>query len=119
MEYLGSKEVIHGDLFLKNVLIDSNGVAKVTDFGLAHQFGFNGKRYLRAHGVSQSLDQIKSYLSLKFCRAHFHSLNFSRLRFGVRQGNFRQPSTSGLLGFCYGKCFLSVRRLIAGGARWS
>ena len=51
MEYLGTKDVVHGDLFIKNVLIASNGVAKITDFGLARQFGFDGKRYIRAHDV--------------------------------------------------------------------
>lgn len=36
MEYLESMKVVHRDLAARNVLISEEGVAKVCDFGLAH-----------------------------------------------------------------------------------
>jgi serine/threonine protein kinase len=37
MEFLGSKSksIIHGDLALRNVLLTSDGIAKLSDFGLS------------------------------------------------------------------------------------
>ncbi|KAG7166655.1 Tyrosine-protein kinase CSK-like 1 [Homarus americanus] len=37
MEYLESQKVVHRDLAARNVLISEEGVAKVCDFGLAHE----------------------------------------------------------------------------------
>ncbi|CAG7718859.1 unnamed protein product, partial [Allacma fusca] len=37
MEYLAQKNVIHGDLATRNVLIFEKHVAKITDFGLSRQ----------------------------------------------------------------------------------
>ncbi|XP_076354615.1 tyrosine-protein kinase CSK-like isoform X4 [Tachypleus tridentatus] len=41
MEYLESKHVVHRDLAARNVLISEEGVAKVSDFGLAREETFN------------------------------------------------------------------------------
>ncbi|XP_075238628.1 C-terminal Src kinase [Lycorma delicatula] len=40
MEYLESRKVVHRDLAARNVLIAESGVAKVADFGLAHDENF-------------------------------------------------------------------------------
>lgn len=37
MAYLESQKVVHRDLAARNVLISEEGVAKVCDFGLAHE----------------------------------------------------------------------------------
>ncbi|XP_076336418.1 tyrosine-protein kinase CSK-like isoform X1 [Tachypleus tridentatus] len=41
MAYLESKHVVHRDLAARNVLISEEGVAKVSDFGLAREESFN------------------------------------------------------------------------------
>ncbi|KFB51903.1 hypothetical protein ZHAS_00020064 [Anopheles sinensis] len=38
MEYLSSKNVFHGDLAARNVLLCEKGVVKIADFGLAREF---------------------------------------------------------------------------------
>ena len=40
MEYLESRKVVHRDLAARNVLISEEGVAKVSDFGLAREENF-------------------------------------------------------------------------------
>ena len=41
MEFLSLKNIVHGDLALRNVLLPRSDVAKISDFGLArkHQCG--------------------------------------------------------------------------------
>ena len=41
MEYLESRKVVHRDLAARNVLISEEGVAKVSDFGLAREESFS------------------------------------------------------------------------------
>lgn len=35
IQFLHSRDIVHGDLTLQNVLLDTNNVVKVTDFGLS------------------------------------------------------------------------------------
>jgi serine/threonine protein kinase len=37
MEFLASKKIIHGDLAIRNLLLDADQNVKITDFGLSKQ----------------------------------------------------------------------------------
>eukprot|EP00116_Pleurobrachia_bachei_P005953 sb/3466215/ len=45
LEYLHKHWILHRDIKPNNLLIDSNGVLKITDFGLARTFGSPDKNY--------------------------------------------------------------------------
>ena len=40
LEYLTSQSVMHGDLAIRNVLLDKNKTAKISDFGLAKSMSY-------------------------------------------------------------------------------
>ncbi|ODM92202.1 Vascular endothelial growth factor receptor 1 [Orchesella cincta] len=46
MEYLASKKVVHGDLALRNMLLDANQVVKITDFGLSKHIYTQTNQYV-------------------------------------------------------------------------
>ena len=47
LEYLSSKQIMHGDLAARNILVAENYVAKISDFGLSKMMYYNqGKQYL-------------------------------------------------------------------------
>ena len=47
LEYLTSQSVMHGDLAIRNVLLDKGYVAKISDFGLAKSMSYyNIGRYI-------------------------------------------------------------------------
>ena len=37
MEFLSMKNIIHGDLAARNILLDENSSVKINDFGKAHK----------------------------------------------------------------------------------
>ena len=47
LEYLSSKQIMHGDLAARNILVAENYVAKISDFGLSKMMYYNqGKNFL-------------------------------------------------------------------------
>ena len=72
MEYLASKNIMHGDLAARNILITNNGesyVAKITDFGLSKIF-YDKTSYVK---------QERKKLPWKWMDVHFFETNILRL----------------------------------------
>lgn len=67
MEYLESRKVVHRDLAARNVLISEEGVAKVSDFGLAREENFTlegGKlpiKWTAPEALKQSVCNVFSF----------------------------------------------------------
>jgi len=51
MKFLASRNILHGDLACRNILISEDGVAKVADFGLAKSM-YQSSNYKRSSGVA-------------------------------------------------------------------
>jgi len=51
INYLHSEKIIHMDLTLSNILIDSNNMVKICDFGLAEYLGNSDKDYVIKDGT--------------------------------------------------------------------
>ncbi len=48
MEYLAGKNLVHGDLATRNILLDENKKAKLCDFGLSRRL-YDNASYLKSH----------------------------------------------------------------------
>lgn len=69
MEYLASRKIIHGDLALRNVLLDSNQVVKMTDFGLSKHIYTQTNQYVSKNKVCTN--KFKSHKNYKAILAVF------------------------------------------------
>jgi len=54
IQYIHSKNIVHGDLTLKNILIDHNNNIKITDFGLAREMD-NQEHHIDPDGYGTQL----------------------------------------------------------------
>lgn len=81
MEYLGSRNVIHGDLAARNILLSEDGTAKITDFGLARQM-YDYANYVKRNQVRVFVtvgdgarvdNAVKLYIHA-LLRNHFHGV---------------------------------------------
>jgi len=61
MKYLTEKNIIHGDLAVRNLLLKELKNIKITDFGLARQ--------LKNYAIYQKTQQVKQQLSTEFVLA--------------------------------------------------
>ncbi len=50
MDYLTSKKVMHGDLACRNILLASNNIIKICDFGLAKDMYKNSTYQKKSNG---------------------------------------------------------------------
>lgn len=61
MVYLSSRNVLHGDLAARNVLLCSNNVVKICDFGLARAM-YETRVYSKKGGVSGHMKTVLNAL---------------------------------------------------------
>lgn len=58
MHYLASRNVLHGDLAARNVLLCDDNVVKICDFGLARSI-YKSENYLKKSEVRKQKTEIK------------------------------------------------------------
>ena len=78
MEYLERKKVVHRDLAARNVLISEKCVAKVSDFGLAKEEGYNldvGKLPIKWTAPEALKDSVRDFQLLSTLHTHCHNSN--------------------------------------------
>lgn len=67
MEYLSSRKIVHGDVALRNMLLDSNQSVKITDFGLSKHIYTQTSLYESKKKVKKlKMNKIILYNSLFF-----------------------------------------------------
>lgn len=75
MTYLSSRNVLHGDLAARNILLCSNNIVKICDFGLARSV-YKRENY---HKKSEVKAIISIIVFIKICIKNGYAILFHRL----------------------------------------
>lgn len=84
MDFLSEKNIYHGDLAARNVLLTDTLDAKVSDFGLSHRLYTNDKSALSLKGAGKSLPLPIKWIAIELLtRQEFIPIKSDVWSFGV------------------------------------